>query len=324
MKKILNFRKKLGSLSAFAAAMLATMPAFATLGQPDPNAIGLQSSASPRTDRMIEFHNHLLMPIITGISLFVLALLLIVIVRFNAKANPVPSKTTHNTMLEVVWTLIPVLILVVVAIPSMKMLYYVDRTTEAEMTLKIIGNQWYWNYEYPDNGGISFASNIVKDKAGNFAGNPRLLEVDNPVHLPVNTKIKILTAANDVIHSWAVPAFAVKMDAVPGRINETWIEINQPGTFYGQCSQLCGQNHAYMPIEVIAESKEDFAKWVHSQGGKMPAEIAADKAAKSAADAKAAADAAAKAAKAPAAKKGTAPANAKAPQDDKNKKTGEK
>ncbi len=313
MKKTKSFNKVFCAIAAFLTAAFMTAPAFAEVpvGQPDPDSIGLQAGASPMKERMIDFHDHLLMPIITVISLFVLALLVWVIIRFNEKANPVPSKTTHNTMLEVVWTLIPVLILVVVVIPSMKMLYYVDRTTESEMTLKTIGNQWYWSYEYPDNG-ISFSSNIVKDKDGNFAGNPRLLETDNPVVLPIDTNIKILTAATDVIHSWGVPAFGVKMDAVPGRINETWVRIDHVGTYYGQCSQLCGQNHAYMPIEIKAVSKEDFVNWVHSQKGKMPAEIAADKAAADAAKAKDAAKAAAAAAK------------KTAPKDDKTKKTGGK
>ena len=269
MKKISKFRKIFCTLAAFMTATFMTAPAFAVLGQPVPDALGLQEAATPMKERMIDFHDNLLMPIITAISIFVLLLLLIVIIRFNSKVNPVPSKTTHNTMLEVIWTLVPVIILVLVAIPSMKMLYYVDRTTEATLTLKVIGNQWYWGYEYPDNG-VTFTSNIIKDKDGNFAGEPRLLQTDNPVVLPVNTKIKILTAANDVIHSWAVPSFGVKLDAVPGRINETWVEIDKEGTFYGQCSQLCGQNHAYMPIEVKAVSKEEFAKWVHGQKGHMP------------------------------------------------------
>ena len=303
MKMTRNLCKRLSAFSAFLAAMLATLPAYAILGQPEPGGTALQASASPMKERMIFFHDSLMMPIITAISVFVLLLLLIVIFRFNSKANPVPSKTTHNTVLEVLWTLVPVLILVVVVIPSMKMLYYVDKTTESEMTLKAIGDQWYWNYEYPDNG-ISFASNIVQDKDLK-PGQPRLLETDNPVVLPINTNIKILTASTDVIHSWAVPAFGIKMDAVPGRLNETWVRIDKEGTFYGQCSQLCGQNHAYMPIEVKAVSKEAFADWVHKQGGKMSGDTAA----------------AAPAAAAPVA--ASAPAK-NAPKKIKNKKAGEK
>jgi cytochrome c oxidase subunit 2 len=274
MKKISNLWKISGYASAFLTAAFMTAPAFATLGQPEAGAIKLTEAASPMKEKMIAFHDHLLMPVITAITIFVFVLLLIVIVRFNSRANPTPSKTTHNTLLEVVWTLIPVLILIVVVIPSMKMLYYVDRTTEAEMTLKTIGSQWYWSYEYPDNGGITFTSNLVQDKDLK-PGQPRLLATDNVVVLPVDTNIKILTAATDVIHSWAVPALGIKLDAVPGRLNETWVRIDKEGEFYGQCSQLCGQGHGYMPIEVHAVSKQAFAEWVKKQGGKMPGDAAA-------------------------------------------------
>lgn len=283
MKKMFEHFYK---LAAFVTAAFVSTPAFATLGQPVAKGLGLQEAASPMKEKMHWFHNDLMMPIITFICLFVLVLLIIVIVRFNAKANPVPSKKTHNTLLEVIWTLVPVLILVVVAIPSMKLLYYTDRTAEAEMTLKVIGNQWYWGYEYPDHGGFNFVSNMVPDKDIK-PGQVRLLSTDNPVVLPVGTNIKLLFTSNDVIHSWAVPAFGIKLDAVPGRTNETWVHIDKEGTFYGQCSQLCGQNHAYMPIEVKAVSKAEFAAWVKKQGGKMPEEIAAEKAKADAAKAKA-------------------------------------
>lgn len=267
--KELSFWKISSYISAFLTVALMSVPAFATLGQPVPHGIGLQEAASPMKERMHWFHNSLLMPITSGIVIFVFLLLLIVIVKFNKKAHPVPSKTTHNTLLEVLWTLIPVLILVVVAIPSMKMLYYVDKTVDAEMTLKVTGYQWYWGYEYPDNGGVNFLSNLVQDKDLK-PGQPRLLATDNAVVLPVDTNIKILTTASDVIHSWAVPAFGVKMDAVPGRLNETWVRIDKEGSFYGQCSEICGQGHGYMPIEVRAVSKKAFAEWVKKQGGKMP------------------------------------------------------
>jgi len=250
---------------SFFAAFLSASPAFAELGQPVPGAIGLQAAASPMKERMIEFHDHLLMPIITGIVVFVLCLLLYVVLRFNAKTNPVPSKTAHNTMLEVVWTLIPVLILVVIVIPSMKMLYYVDKSADTEMTLKAIGNQWYWSYEYPDNGNISITANMVPEKELK-PGQPRLLATDNAVVLPVDTNIKLLTTAADVIHSWAVPAFGIKIDAVPGRLNETWMRIDKEGTFYGQCSEICGQGHGFMPIEIHAVSKAAFAEWVKKHG----------------------------------------------------------
>jgi cytochrome c oxidase subunit 2 len=273
--KFLSFWKASSYISAFLTTALMAVPAFAILGQPVPGGIDFQEAASPMKEKMQFFHNSLLLPIMAVVAAFVFILLLIVIIRFNAKANPVPSKTTHNVMLEVIWTLIPVLILVVVVIPSMKMLYYVDKTTEAEMTLKVTGYQWYWGYDYPDDGGISFLSNLVQDKDLK-PGQPRLLATDNVVVLPVDTNIKILTTASDVIHSWAVPAFGIKLDAVPGRLNETWVRIDKEGEFYGQCSQLCGQNHGYMPIEVRAVSKKAFAEWVKKQGGKMPSPSLAD------------------------------------------------
>ncbi len=258
-----------GHISAFLSSLLMSSPAFAVLGRPVPGGIGLQEAATPMKEKMHFFHNHLLLPITTAIVIFVLALLVIVMVRFNEKANPVPSKTTHNTLLEVIWTLVPVLILVVIVIPSMKMLYYIDKTHEAEMTLKVIGSQWYWSYEYPDNGNISFSSNLVADK--DLKPNQlRLLSTDNPVVLPVDTNIKLLMTATDVLHAWAVPAFGVKLDANPGKLNETWVRIDKEGTFYGQCSELCGTGHGFMPIEVHAVSREAFADWVKKQGGKMP------------------------------------------------------
>lgn len=237
--------------------------------------MGLQAAASPVRERMIDFHNGLLMPIITAVAALVFVLLLWVVIRYNRKANPVPSKTTHNTMLEVVWTLIPVLILVVIVIPSMKLLYFADKARDAEMTIKVTGYQWYWGYEYPDHGGVNFMANLVKD-ADLKPGQPRLLATDNPVVLPVDTNVRILMTASDVLHAWAVPAFGVKIDAVPGRLNETWVRVTKEGTFYGQCSELCGQGHGFMPIEIKAVSKPEFAKWVAAQGGKMPADKAAD------------------------------------------------
>lgn len=266
--KAFSFWKFSSYISAFLTSILMSAPAFATLGQPVPKGILLQDSASPMKEKMTHFHDYILFPLITAITIFVFVLLLIVIVRFNKKANPTPSKTTHNTLLEVVWTLVPVLILVVVAIPSMKMLYYVDKTVDAQMTVKAIGYQWYWGYEYPDNGGVNFLSNMVQDKDLR-PGQPRLLATDNAVVLPIDTDIKILTTAADVIHSWAVPALGIKLDAIPGRLNETWVRIDKEGTFYGQCSQLCGQNHAFMPIEVRAVSKAAFADWLKKQGGKV-------------------------------------------------------
>ena len=258
------------------AAFLFTAPAFAAvdttgekIGQPQNWQLGFQPPASPVKDQMHFFHNQLLMPIITVTTIFVMLLLLYVMIRFNAKANPTPSKTTHNTMLEVVWTLVPVLILVAIVVPSMKLLYFGDRTADAEMTLKVTGFQWYWGYAYPDHGDIEYNAYMVKDDELT-ADQVRLLSTDVPVVLPVDTNIRILVGASDVLHSWAVPALGVKMDAVPGHTNETWTRIERPGIYYGQCSELCGKDHGFMPIEIHAVSKAKFAEWVASMGGKMP------------------------------------------------------
>ncbi|MGZ9109204.1 MAG: cytochrome c oxidase subunit II [Micavibrio sp.] len=229
--------------------------------------LGFQSAATPVAERLHDFHNFLLV-IITAITAFVMVLLLYVMVRFRAKANPVPSMTTHNVPLEIVWTVIPVLILILIAVPSFKLLYYMDRTDDPEMTLKVTGYQWYWGFEYPDHGDISITSNMIKEEDLDLEkGQIRLLSTDNPVILPVDTNIQVIVTAADVLHSFAVPAFGIKVDAVPGRINESWVRIEKPGVYYGQCSELCGQGHAFMPVEVIAVSKDDFAAWVARQNG---------------------------------------------------------
>lgn len=253
---------------AFVACLL-SLPAYATglapnpaLGQPQPEGIGLQTAASPVKLQMEYFHNDILLPIITGITIFVMMLLLWVMVRYNAKANPVPSKTTHNIFIEVVWTVIPILILIVIGVPSLKLLYYTERSPEqTEMTLKVTGHQWYWEYTYPDAGGLTFSS-YMKPRTELLPGEPRLLETDRRVVLPVDTNIKIIVTAADVIHSWAVPALGVKRDAMPGRLNETWVKITTPGVYYGQCSEICGTDHAFMPIAIEAVSKEAYAAWV--------------------------------------------------------------
>ena len=211
-------------------------------------------------ESVVAFHDFLLI-IITVITVFVLGLLLYIAVKFNEKSNPVPTKTTHNSTLEVLWTAIPMLILIVIAVPSFKLLYLQDRTSKPEMTLKIVGHQWYWSYAYPDHGNIKFDSNMVQT-ADLKKGQPRLLAVDNPVYLPINTNIRLLMTSVDVIHSWALPALIHKTDSVPGRINESWVRIKSPGTYYGQCSELCGVNHGFMPIMVKAVSKEEFQSWV--------------------------------------------------------------
>lgn len=258
----------LWSLLSFALSA----PALATglqpepgVGQPVPEGLGLQTPASAIKEQMEWFHNDLLMPIITIISVFVMLLLIWVMVRYNSKANPVPSKTTHHTLLEVVWTVVPILILLVIVVPSLKLLYFTERSPEAtEMTLKITGHQWYWEYTYPDQNGINFNA-YMKKTEDLKPGEPRLLETDNRVVLPVGTNIKIIMTSADVIHSWTIPAFGVKRDAVPGRLNESWVNIEKPGVYYGQCSELCGTDHAFMPIAVEAVSKEAFAKWVAEQ-----------------------------------------------------------
>lgn len=241
-------------------AALAGLSAAAVAGAPEPWQLGLQPAATPVAAQLHELHNWLLV-IITVITLFVMLLLLYVIFRFRESRNPTPSKTTHNTLVEVLWTVIPIIILVGIAIPSFRLLYFADRTEEAEMTVKIIGHQWYWSYEYPDNGEFTFDALMVPDEE--IQGDQlRQLETDTEVVLPIETNVRLLMTADDVIHSWTIPAFAVKLDAVPGRVNETWTRILHEGVYYGQCSELCGVGHGYMPIKVRAVSKEAFAAWV--------------------------------------------------------------
>jgi cytochrome c oxidase subunit 2 len=220
-----------------------------------------QPAASPVMQRIEDFH-HFVLIIVTLVCVFVAGLLLWIIIRYNARANPVPSKVAHNTLLEVAWTLIPVIILVVIAIPSFKLLYYEMEIPQADVTLRAIGKQWFWTYQYPGAGTFQFDSLGLSDDKAKAAGEPRLLGVDNPVVVPVNKMIVVETVGSDVIHSWAVPQFGVKMDAVPGRINHTWFKATQIGTFYGECSELCGARHAYMPIEVKVVSEADYETWL--------------------------------------------------------------
>jgi cytochrome c oxidase subunit 2 len=234
--------------------------ALAAEGRSKPWQMNLQDAASPVMEKIHDFH-HLLLVIQVGIVLLVLAIMAYVCFRFNAKRNPVPSKTTHNTLLEVVWTAVPIVILVIIAIPGMRLLYFHDRAQDYEMTLKVTGHQWYWTYSYPDQGEFEFDSIMIPDDDLQ-EGQPRLLTVDNRVVLPVDTNIQVLITADDVIHNWAVPALGMKIDAVPGRTNERWVRIDKEGTYYGMCSELCGVNHGFMPIQVEAVSKEAFAEWV--------------------------------------------------------------
>ncbi|WP_213772305.1 cytochrome c oxidase subunit II [Bradyrhizobium sp. dw_78] len=247
-------RRLLGFMVA-GATLAAGSTAFAELGQPAPWEAGLQEAGSPVMENIIWFHNFLLV-VITLITLLVLALLIAVVVKFNARANPVPSRTTHNTLIEVAWTLIPVLILVCVAVPSFRLLFLELDVPKADLTVKATGKQWYWSYAYPDNGKFEFDSLLAQDKQ------PRLLGVDNEMVVPVDKVIRVQTTGADVIHSFAVPAFGIKIDAIPGRLNETWFKATKTGMYYGQCSELCGKDHAFMPIAVRVVSDQEFTAWV--------------------------------------------------------------
>lgn len=250
------------------AGALAALPAFAqempTPSFPERLQMHLQTPVTPVAEMIYHFHNFLLV-IITLITLFVLALLIVCIVRYNEKANPVPAKWTHNTMLEVLWTGIPVLILIAIAVPSYRLLFFMDRAENAEMTLKVTGNQWFWSYEYVDQDVFFDSLPLAADQIDTAKGQHRLLEVDNHVVIPVDTTIRVLFTASDVIHAWTIPAFGVKLDNVPGRTNETWMQVTQLGRYYGQCSELCGVDHSFMPIVVDVVSKEDFDQWVASK-----------------------------------------------------------
>jgi cytochrome c oxidase subunit II len=223
--------------------------------------LGLQDAADERMSRIIGLHTFVLW-IITAICLFVLALLTWIMIRYNARSNPRPTATTHNTILEVLWTVIPVAILVAIAIPSFRLLYYEDVIPPADLTIKAIGKQWYWTYEYPDNGNFTFDALMLSDRVAAQNGEPRLLGTNNHIFVPVNKTVRILTTGADVIHAWAIPAFGVKIDAVPGKINATWFRANREGKFYGECSELCGARHSYMPITVEVVSQERFDQWV--------------------------------------------------------------
>jgi len=239
------------------AGMTLVSGGMALAAQPQPWEMTLQPAASPVMENIISFHN-LLLVLITLITLFVLVLLVIVVVKFNAKTNPVPSRTTHNTLIEVAWTLIPVLILVGIAVPSFRLLFQQLDIPKADLTVKATGKQWYWSYSYPDNGKFEFDSLLAQDKQ------PRLLGVDNEMVVPVNKVIRVQTTGADVIHAFAVPAFGIKIDSIPGRLNETWFKATKVGMYYGQCSELCGKDHAFMPIAVRVVNDQEFAAWVEA------------------------------------------------------------
>lgn len=282
-------------LAAFVTALIGlSFSALAQgVGQPVEKGVTLQAPVNELARNLNDFHDMLLW-IIVAITIFVFILLAVVVLKFNSKANPKPSTTTHNTVLEVIWTAVPVLILIVIAVPSVRLLYFQDQIPETEFAVRITGNQWNWTYAYPDHGGIEFTSVIVPDDAFKSGSMPlnaqvradaeqelsdhmgypikmgektRNLETNTRLVVPVNTKVRIELTASDVIHAWTIPSFGVKLDAVPGRLNDTWFEVDQIGTYYGQCSELCGKDHAFMPIAVEVVSKEAFAKWVeHAKG----------------------------------------------------------
>jgi cytochrome c oxidase subunit 2 len=262
---------RLTAIAVIAGALLASAEvAFAGLGHPSPWQMDLQGSATPVMDEISEFHYYLLW-VIGVISVFVLALLLIIVVRFNARANPTPTRTTHNTPLEIIWTIVPVIILAAIAVPSFRLLFLELDVPHPDLTIKATGKQWFWSYAYPDNGNFEFDSLMVQTKDLK-AGEPRLLTVDNEVVVPVNKVVHVLVTGADVIHSFDVLSFGIRIDAVPGRMNETWFKATKTGMFYGQCTELCGKDHSFMPIAVHVVSENDFNAWVAQAKQKFSAE----------------------------------------------------
>jgi cytochrome c oxidase subunit 2 len=252
---------------SLAMVVIVSLAAVAWAEAPRPWEIGMQPPATPVKDRLNAFHNELLV-IIFLISAFVMGLLLYVIVRFNHRRNPVPAHTSHNPVIEILWTVVPVLILVIIAIPSFKLMYYMDRVPNPDMTIKVTGHQWYWSYAYPDQKNLAFDSNVIQN-ADLKPGQIRLLDVDNPLVVPIHTNIRVLVTSTDVIHSWFISSFGVQEYAIIGRLNESWFNVEREGTYYGQCNQICGINHAFMPIKIVAVSKDEFQRWLVSAGKKF-------------------------------------------------------
>jgi cytochrome c oxidase subunit 2 len=259
--------------------LLAAIPAAAQdaaasgelVGQPTPGGWVIQPQVTEIGREAAWMHNVILMPVIVAIALIVMLLLLWVMVRYRASANPVPTRTSHNTFVEVLWTLTPIVILVLIFWPSFELLSKQYSQPKADLTVKVIGHQWYWSYQYPDNGNFEVVSNVLSDEKDKETGQPRLLGVDERMVVPVNKVIKVIVTSDDVIHSFAVPAFWTKMDAVPGRLNETWFKVDKPGVYYGACSELCGAKHGYMPIAVEVLPEAQFAQWLKSKGGTIGA-----------------------------------------------------
>lgn len=260
-----------GAVLALGLVGVAGFAAIGRAAEPQPWEIGMQPPVTPISDYMNWFNNELLV-IIFAITAFVLGLLLYVIIRFDARRHPVPTKTSHNPFIEIMWTIVPVLILVAIAIPSFKLLYFMGRVPKSAMTIDVTGHQWYWTYGYPAEK-ISFDSNIIPDKDLK-PGQRRLLEVDNPLVVPANTNVRVIITSTDVIHSWFIPSFGVQEYAVIGRHNEAWFNVQRPGTYYGECDQICGINHAFMPIKVVALPKAEFQKWLTDAKKKFAADAA--------------------------------------------------
>jgi cytochrome c oxidase subunit 2 len=275
---MLTPKKLIGIFSLVAALAAGAGVAYAAAGHPVPWQMNLQQAVTPVMEDIVWFHDFLVW-LIVAIALFVLILLIYVCIRFNAKSNPVPSRTTHNTLIEVAWTVIPVLILVAIAVPSFRLLFLQLDVPQADLTIKAIGKQWFWSYEYPDDK-IAFDSVMVQQKDLK-PDQPRLLAVDNEIVVPVNKVVRVQTTGADVIHAFAVPSFGIKIDAVPGRLNETWFKAEREGIYYGQCSELCGRDHAFMPIAVRVMNEKDYAAWLEqakkkfAMDGSRPTNVAA-------------------------------------------------
>ena len=266
---MLVFKRMIVAFVVTSVTVLGIGAALAATGQPEPWQLGLQKGVTPVMDNIIWFHDFLLY-LIVAITLFVLALLVIVAVKFNARSNPVPSRTTHNTTIEVIWTVVPVLILVMIAVPSFRLLFHQLNIPKADVTVKATGKQWFWSYSYPDSK-FEFDSLMLQDK-DRKPGQPRLLAVDNEMVVPVNKVVRVLTIGADVIHSFAVPSFGIKIDAIPGRINETWFKAEREGMYYGQCSELCGKDHAFMPIAIRVVNDRDYTAWLEQAKKKYAAD----------------------------------------------------
>ena len=273
-----------GGITALGLAVFSATPTWARplVGQPTDGALGLQPSASPLKVQATFFHDIILMPVITGITLLVLGLLVWVVIRYNKKSNPVPAKWSHNTFIEIVWTVLPVLILVGISLFSFRLLFAYHDMPTPDLTVKATGNQWNWSYEYPDQGVPEYVSSMIPEDEIAARGMPHSLyrlAADEPIVVPVGKTVRVLVTATDVIHAFALPAFGLKTDAIPGRVNETWFRADRVGTFYGQCSELCGVDHAFMPIQINVVTEAEFAAWVASKGGSMtprtPAPVAA-------------------------------------------------